>query len=143
VDVVFVPKIKFMDFIFSTYVSLGSKSSRKLQDSRQMSNCFPCLIFIGFLISWISLPTKTGTPRMKVISEYTTYNQRPTRTCITHLVTNIFFIIKSLFMYMVRSISIVVSKKICLKGFPIRVLYQICHVVSISWIIQCNKIKAL
>jgi hypothetical protein len=132
-----------MDFIFSTYVSLGSKSSRKLQDSRHMSNCFPCLIFIGFLISWISLPTKTGTPRMKVISEYTTYNQRPTRTCITHLVTNIFFIIKSLFMYMVRSISIVVSKKICLKGFPIRVLYQICHVVSISWIIQRNKIKAL
>ena len=142
-DVVFVPKIKFMDFIFSTYVSLGSKSSRKLQDSRHMSNCFPCLIFIGFLISWISLPTKTGTPRMKVISEYTTYNQRPTRTCIIHLVTNIFFIIKSLFMYMVRSISIVVSKKICLKGFPIRVLYQICHVVSISWIIQRNKIKAL
>ena len=30
-------------------------------------------LFVGFLISWISLPTKTtkiGTPRIKVISQY-------------------------------------------------------------------------
>ena len=27
-------------------------------------------LFVGFLISWISLPTKIGTPRMKVISQY-------------------------------------------------------------------------
>jgi hypothetical protein len=27
-------------------------------------------LFIGFLISWICLPAKTGTPRIKVISQY-------------------------------------------------------------------------
>jgi hypothetical protein len=27
-------------------------------------------LFVGFLISWISLPTKIGTPRIKVISQY-------------------------------------------------------------------------
>jgi hypothetical protein len=26
-------------------------------------------LFVGFLISWISLPTKIGTPRIKVISQ--------------------------------------------------------------------------
>ena len=27
-------------------------------------------LFVGFLISWISLPMKIGTPRIKVISQY-------------------------------------------------------------------------
>ena len=27
-------------------------------------------LFVGFLISWISIPTKIGTPRIKVISQY-------------------------------------------------------------------------
>jgi len=38
-----------------------------------MSNCSQVSLFIGFLISWVSLPTKTtkiGIPRIKVISQY-------------------------------------------------------------------------
>ena len=38
-----------------------------------MSNCSQVSLFVGFLISWISLPTKTteiGIPRIKVISQY-------------------------------------------------------------------------
>ena len=30
-------------------------------------------LLVGFLISWISLPTKTGTPWIKVISQYIIY----------------------------------------------------------------------
>jgi len=35
-----------------------------------MSNCLQVSLFVGFLFSWISLPTKIGTPRIKVISQY-------------------------------------------------------------------------
>jgi hypothetical protein len=38
-------------------------------------------LFVGFLISWISLPTKTtkiGTPRIKVISQYINLPKQPT-----------------------------------------------------------------
>jgi hypothetical protein len=45
VDFEFVPKIKFMVYIFTT---LGSKSLRKLQYIRQMSSCFP-----SFIAHWI------------------------------------------------------------------------------------------
>ena len=33
-------------------------------------------LFVGFLISWISLPTKIGTPRINVISQYKVYTLR-------------------------------------------------------------------
>ena len=55
---------------------LVQKVEMTLEDSMAIYRCQTAsqvLLFVGFLISWISLPTKTtkiGTPRIKVISQY-------------------------------------------------------------------------
>ena len=60
----------------STVPYAASPESRSLEDNMDIYRCQTASqvsLFVGFLISWISLPTKTtkiGTPRIKVISQY-------------------------------------------------------------------------
>jgi hypothetical protein len=68
-------KVFVNDLILIPTLCSWSRKLRSLEDSMAIylsQTASQVSLFIGFLISWISLPTKTtkiGTPRIKVISK--------------------------------------------------------------------------
>jgi hypothetical protein len=62
-------------YFYLQWFEVRSRCWRSLEDSMAIYRCQTASqvsLFIGFLISWISLPTKTtkiGTPQIKVISQ--------------------------------------------------------------------------